>query len=147
MKKLCVFVPLLLLITVTSFSQLRDIPKIVKENFARQYPTATDVNYDDDLTNVNVKFTLEGEKMNAEYSNKGIWKHTEKEWTYDKLPDAVKDGFKKSKYSDREIKDVVVLYYPADITQYRIKTEKNTVEKKYLFFNPEGKLLRDSITL
>lgn len=147
MKKMYVLGMAILLTAVTSFSQIREIPKVVKENFARQYPTAQYVDYDDDLTNVNVKFVLEGEKMNAEYSNKGIWKHTEKEYTYDKLPEAVKDGFKKSKYADREIKEVVVLYYPADVTQYRIKTEKNAVEKKYLFFSPEGKLLRDSITL
>jgi hypothetical protein len=130
-----------------SFAQLRQIPKEVRENFAQQYPMATDVDFDDDLVDVNVHFLLDGEKMNAEYNNKGIWKSTEKKWTFDKLPDAVKDGFNKSKYAGRDIKEVVIIYYPGGTTQYRVKTEKSTLEKKYLYFTPEGRLLRDSITI
>lgn len=146
MKKYIVL--LLFLVTVAqSFAQLREIPKIVRENFAQQYPMATDVDFDDDLFDVNVEFTLDGEKMTAEYSNKGIWRHTEKKWNLDKAPEAVKDGFKKSKYADREVREVVMIYYPGNIIQYRIKTEKSALEKKYLYFNPEGRLLRESITI
>jgi hypothetical protein len=146
MKRLLIF-PMLLLISILSFSQLRQIPKEVRENFSQKYPAALEVNYDDDLFDVNVHFTLDGEKMKAAFSNKGVWKYTEKKWTIDKLPDAVKDGFSKSRYADRELKDVVIIYYPGNLIQYRLKTEKSAVEKKYLYFNPEGRLLRESITI
>jgi hypothetical protein len=147
MKRVYSIMAILLLIAVTSFSQIRKIPQVVKENFARQYPSATNVNWDDDLTNVNVSFSLNGEQMNAEYSNKGVWRHTEQQAVYENLPEQVKDGFKKSKYADRTIKEVDVLYYPKDKTEYRIKTEKNAVEKKYVYFNKDGKLVRESLTI
>jgi len=147
MKRRFLLLALALFTGVASFSQLRQIPKIVRENFAQQYPMASDVDFDDDLVDVNVHFILNGEKMNAEYNNKGMWRNTEKKLTFEKLPDAVKDGFSKSKYVGRDIKDVVIIYYPGDIIQYRIKTEKSTLERKYLYFTAEGRLLRDSITI
>ena len=147
MKRRFLLVLLALFTGFASFSQLRQIPKLVRENFAQQYPMATDVDFDDDLVDVNVHFLLNGEKMNAEYNNKGMWRSTEKKWTFDKLPDAVKDGYDKSKYVGRDIKEVVIIYYPGDVIQYRIKTEKSTLERKYLYFTPEGRLLRDSITI
>ncbi|MET0392227.1 MAG: PepSY-like domain-containing protein [Chitinophagaceae bacterium] len=147
MKKKYGFVAVLLLMAVASFAQIRKVPAVVKQSFARQYPKAENVKYNDDLVNVNVSFLLDGEKMNAEYTNKGIWKHTEKKWSFEQLPDSVKEGFHKSRFADRDVKEVVVIYLPADVTQYRIKAEKSSLEKKYLFFSPEGRLLRESITI
>ena len=85
--------------------------------------------------------------MIASYTNKGLWKETQKEWTFDKLPEEVKDGYEKSKYAGREVEETTMLYLPGGAEQYRIKSRKNDVEKKYLFFNPKGRLLRESITL
>jgi hypothetical protein len=34
-----------------------------------------------------------------------------------------------------------------DKTQYRLEIEKNDIQKKQLFFDPTGRLLRDNITL
>ena len=133
--------------SVAVFSQVTSIPASAKENFAKQYPNAQNVKWDNDVVNVNVRFDLDGQKMNAEYNNKGIWKSTIKESTYETLPDAVKDGFKKSKYSDRTVADTRVIYYPGGVERYRLKVEKNDLQKKYLFFNGEGRLVRDAITL
>lgn len=130
-----------------SFSQVTSIPEQAKENFFKQYPDATNVKWENDLVNVNVRFDQDSSKMNAEYSNKGIWKSTLKDWTFDKLPKDVIDGFQKSKFAEREITDVKVLYLPGYVIQYRLKAEKNDVEKKYLFFSTEGRLLRSSVTL
>lgn len=129
------------------FGQIREIPKAVEETFSQQYNGATEVDYKDQLVRVDVHFTLNGEQMIASYTNKGVWKGTEKEWDFDKLPDLVKDGFRKSLYADREVEETAVLYLPGGATQYRIKAKKNGVEKKYLFFNPAGRLLRTSLTL
>jgi hypothetical protein len=130
-----------------SFSQIREIPKAIEETFSQQYNGAANVDYKDQLVSVNVHFELNGEKMIASYSNKGIWKGTEKEWEFEKLPDPVKDGFQKSRYADREVEETKVLYLPGDIIRYRLKTRKSDVEKKYLYFNTKGRLLREAITL
>ncbi|MBL7739572.1 MAG: hypothetical protein JNK14_10150 [Chitinophagaceae bacterium] len=138
---------LLLIFSALSYSQIREVPKIVEETFAQQYNGATQVDYKDQLVRVDVYFELKGEKMIASYTNKGIWKGTEKEWDFDKLSEEVKDGFKKSKYADREIEETVVLYLPGGTEQYRIKAKKSGVEKKFLFFNTSGRLLRTAVTL
>ena len=147
MKKISLVILVLMTGVVSSFAQIREIPKEVREQFSRQYPMATDVDFNDNLLNVNIEFTLNNEQWTAEYNNKGVWKHSEKKWTFEQLPEEVKDGFKKSKYADREVKAVIIIYLPGDITQYRLKTEKNKVEKKYLYFNPQGRLLRETITI
>lgn len=142
-----VFVVVFALLFNMGYSQVTSIPKIAKDNFATQYPAAEDVEWDNDIVNVNVRFTLNGEKMNAEYSNKGIWKNTFQHSTYEALPLEVQDGFNKSKYADRQVTDAKKVYLPGDVIQYRIKVEKNDLQKKYLYFAPGGKLLRDANTL
>ena len=97
--------------------------------------------------NVNVRFEQDSNKMNAEYSNKGIWKRTLKEWTYDKLTSDVKEGFSKSKYAGMQVLDVEVLYLPGYVIQYRLKVSKNNVENKFLFFNTEGRLIRTTVAI
>ncbi len=148
MKKRLVLLSLAtILFAGAAFTQIREIPKVVEETFANQYREASDIEFKDQLVRVDVYFILDGESMIASYTNKGLWKETQKAWAYDKLPQEVKDGFDKSKYADREVAETVVLYYPGDVTQYRLKVKKNDFEKKYLYFNPAGRLLRESVTL
>lgn len=141
---------LLIVFSVSYFNinaQVTSVPDQAKENFFKQYPDAKNVKWENNVVNVNVRFEVDSNQMNAEYNNKGIWKHTLKDWTFDKLTDDVKEGFQKSKYADREVTDVKVLYLPGYVIQYRLKAEKSDVEKKYLFFNTEGRLVRSSVTL
>ncbi len=147
MKKGLLLNVFVLLLSGIAFSQIREIPKAVEETFANQYKGATNIEFKDQLTRVDVHFEMDGEKMLAIYSNKGLWKETQKELSYDSLPVDVRDGLEKSKFADREIEDVTVLYLPGGTEQYRIKARKNDVEKKYLYFNPKGRLLRESLTL
>ena len=138
---------LLVMLTGNSYSQVARISDEVKENFTRQYPDAQNVKWFNDVIKINVQFELGSDQMDAQYTNKGIWKNTLKVISYDDLPDEVKDGFEKSKFSGREVTDVRILYLPGDIEQYRIRVEKNNLQKKYLYFNTDGRLIRDSNTL
>lgn len=143
----CSILLALVLICATSFSQLRKIPPAVKESFSEQYPSAEEVDWKDDLLNVSVKFMLDNRHMNSKYSNKGIWKYTEEETTFEEIPQTVKEGFRKSKYADRMIQEVDVVHYPDDEVHYRIKAGRNAVEKKFLYFNSEGRLVKEGITI
>ncbi|MEI2738731.1 MAG: PepSY-like domain-containing protein [Chitinophagaceae bacterium] len=149
MKPIRLFVILVSLLVSSSqvHSQVTSIPEQAKENFFKQYPDAKNVQWENDVVNVNVRFEQDSNKMNAEYNNKGIWKRTLKDWTYDKLTEDVKDGFKKSKYAGKQVLDVKVLYFPGYVIQYRIKVEKNNVENKFLFFNTEGRLIRTTVAI
>ena len=138
---------LLSLFSVEAFAQVTSIPEEAKTNFNTQYPNAQNVEWDNDVVNVNVRFDVDGQRMNAEYNNKGIWKHTYQDWTYDKLPSSIQDGYKKSKFADREVTEVKKVFLPGSVEQYRIRVEKNDVQKKYLYFNTEGRLVRDANTI
>lgn len=138
---------MIMIVSISANAQIRQIPKQVEETFAQQYNGATNVDFRDQLVRVDVYFELNGEKMLASYTNKGIWRETEKEMTFDALPEEIKEGFRKSKYADREVEETKQLYLPGGTQQYRIKAKKSGVEKKYLFFNTKGRLLRTSITL
>ncbi len=144
---LLVFIFATALISFHATAQVTTIPEQAKESFFKQYPDARNVKWENNVVNVNVRFEQDSSIMNAEYSNKGIWKNTLKDWTYDKLTNDVKEGFNKSKYSGREVTDVKVLYLPGYVIQYRLKVEKSGLEKKYLFFSTEGRLMRSSVTL
>ena len=141
------FLIALLFLFNEGFAQVTKVSQIAKDNFAKQYPKAENAEWTNAIVSVNVQFELNGKSMNAEYNNKGIWKSTLQDESYDQLPEAVLDGFKKSKYADREVTDTKIIFYPGDVIQYRIKAEKNDVEKKYLFFDENGRMLRESLTL
>ena len=145
--RLCVIFLTFLVISSQVHSQVTSIPEQAKENFFKQYPDAKNVQWENDVVNVNVKFEQDTNKMNAEYNNYGIWKRTLKEWTFDKLITDVKEGFAKCKYADKQVLDVKVLYLPGYVIQYRLKVEKNDVERKFLFFNTDGRLLRTTVAL
>ncbi len=131
-----------------AFAQLRDVPPEVTTAFAKQYPAAETVTYKDNLKNFHVHFVWKGEKMIAKYNRKGDWKESEKTSEVAKLPQPIQDGFQKSKYAtDWRTSDVTVFYEPNNVERYRIRVEKGDVQRRYLYFNKNGRLLKDAITL
>lgn len=141
------FLALGIFFSLTSFAQIRDIPKEVDEAFSKQYPKAERAEFNDNLINVKVSFELDGDKYIATYSNKGLWKETEKEWQYDKLPQSVKDGFEKSKYADWQVKETVIIYRAGGTERYRLRAEKGDIKRKNLFFNDKGRLMEEALTI
>jgi hypothetical protein len=142
-----IFSAILLLTAAGLQAQVRSVPSIVKETFQAQYPGAEEVSYEDNLVSVQVNFTLNGEKMVASYTNKGRWKETEKDWSFEKLSEDVKTGFDKSKYADWEILQTRIVYRAGGAELYKVKVEKNDLQKKNLFFNKKGRLVEDSLTI
>lgn len=147
MRKLISLLFAVFLLTTVSVAQIREIPEEVKEAFNAQYPGASDVEYEDNLVSVQVHFMLKGEKMKASYTNKGRWKDSEKNWSFDQLPAEVKDGFSKSKYAEWEVSDTKIIYRPGGSERFRVKVEKSDIQKKYLFFSKTGRLMEETITI
>lgn len=147
LNRLVVIIISIFLSSSAGFAQVTSIPDLAKENFFKQYPDAKNVQWQNDVVNVNARFEQDSNSLNAEYNNKGTWKWTLKEWTFDKLTTDIKEGFSKSKYASRQVLEVKVLYLPGYVIQYRLKVEKNDIEKKFLFFNTEGRLVRTTVAL
>lgn len=147
MKKTILLSLTLLFAFSIGFAQVREIPKAVEETFQKQYPGASNIEYKDKLVSVDVSFTMNDEHHVAAYNNKGVWRETWKDFSWEKLTPEVQDGFKKSKYADREVDEVIMIFLPGGSEQYRLRARKNDVQKTYLFYNTGGRLLRTSPTI
>ncbi len=146
MKKVILF---LLLITALAYenlnAQVRKIPAEVTEALKAKYPDAQNVEWKDEISDFKATFTLKGFEMTAEFSSKGEWKETNKKMKFDAVPDAVRDGFKKSKYADWTPGSVTYIEKKGKAAEYKIYAEKSSlVQKKFLYFSEQGQLVRDT---
>ncbi|HEY6978271.1 MAG TPA: PepSY-like domain-containing protein [Chitinophagaceae bacterium] len=131
--------------TVKSFAQIRKVPAEVTDAFKAKYPDAQNVEWKDKITFFEASFELNNADMTADFSSKGEWQETEKKMDFDALPDAVKEGFKKSKYSDWTPGSVTKIERKDKDIQYKVYAEKSSlVQKKFLYFNGQGQLERDT---
>lgn len=135
--------------TAVSFAQIREVPQAVKDAFGAQYAGAASPEYIAKVVNVQVRFEQDGNRMLATYNNKGMWRETEQDWSFEQLAEEIKEGFEKSKYSGEEwdVTETKIITRPGNKTLYRVKVQKNEVQKKYLFFNASGKLEDETITI
>ena len=142
------FTLLFILLTAASVqAQVRKIPAAVTEAFKVRYPHAEKVAWKDEITSFEARFTLNDFAMNADFNSRGEWQSSEKKIQFIDLPATVNDGFKKSKYADWKVISVVEIDENGESLQYRIEAKKNGLQKKYLFFNTNGKLIRDAVTI
>jgi hypothetical protein len=141
-----IFLSFLVLSAVNGFSQTTKVPQVVEDSLDWRYPGAQNVKWSNEVFYLRASFELNGEKMYAEYTTKGVWRGTKKDWVYEKLPEAVLDAFKKTRYADWPVAEVKIVSTPKDPELYRLTIEKNEIEKKNLFYTKEGRLMRDTIT-
>lgn len=146
MKKIISFLLVTMLFATALQAQLRDIPASVTDAFKSRYPHAGNVTWKDKITYFEATFQLDGTDVSADFSNKGEWKSSEAKTTYEALPATVKDGFSKCKFSDWTKGSVAELQHMGKGVEYRIYVEKSSpFQKKFLFFNANGKLVRDAL--
>lgn len=146
MKKVILFVFLITGMAYGNlFAQIRKIPAEVTEAFKAKYPNAQNVEWKAEVSDFRASFTSDNSEMTAEFNSKGEWKETEKKMTFDALPGTVKDGFKKSKYADWTPGSVTYIEKNGKASEYKIYAEKSSlVQKKFLYFNEQGQLVRDT---
>jgi len=128
-------------------AQLRKIPAAVTDAFSAKYPDAKEVEWKDKLTNFTAGFNSDNKALLASFNSKGEWQSTEQEVEESELPSAIRDGFGKSKYADWNIAKVVKIELPKDEVQYRLEIASGDIKKRNLYFNTEGRLLKDKLTI
>jgi hypothetical protein len=144
-KTILLFVLLISLGAVKSFGQIRKVPAAVTDAFKAKYADAQNVEWKDKVTFFEASFKLNNAEMTADFSSKGEWQESAKKMDYDALPDEVKDGFKKSKYADWTPGSATQIEKNDGKVEYKVYAEKSSlVQKKFLYFNAEGQLVRDT---
>jgi hypothetical protein len=146
MKKVFLF-SLFLSVVYFAEAQIRKIPADVTDAFTARYPHATRVEWKDKLEYFEATFELNGSSITANFSSKGEWEGSERIVNFDDLPDEVRDGFQKCKYTDWQKKSVHELQELGKPLQYRIYVQKSGLQKKNLYFDVNGKLLKESMVL
>ena len=146
MKKIYFLVLFLSAFAFTN-AQIRKIPGEVTDAFAQRYPHASKVEWKDKLQYFEANFKLNGSEISADFSSKGEWQSSERTMNFDDLPAEVKDGFAKSKYADWDKKSVAEVQELGKPLQYKITIAKSDLQKKNLFFDANGKLLKDNLAL
>ncbi|TKK66110.1 hypothetical protein FC093_17790 [Ilyomonas limi] len=152
MKRLFFLVACCVALVVSAHAQLRKIPAEATNALKAKFPNAQKVEWKDKLTYFEASFDNNGIATTADFSNKGEWQQTETALTWEETPAAIKDGFKKSKYADADdwkMGDTVTKIVKSDnSTHYRIYVDKvDGIQKKYLYFNTNGQLEKDALTL
>ncbi|HUQ65283.1 MAG TPA: PepSY-like domain-containing protein [Flavitalea sp.] len=135
------------ILTTSSSAQLRKIPAEVTNAFQEKYPEAKSVEWRDKLSSFTASFQLDSTTYLAQFSNKGEWENTEEAIDESELPEEVKNGFGKSRYTDWNMGRVTKIQLPNDELQYRLEVAKGDIKKRNLFFNEEGRMLKDKLTL
>jgi hypothetical protein len=136
-----------LLFASVSFGQIRKIPAEVTQGLKDKYPMATEIEWKDKIRGFTATFILNEEKHVANFTNEGIWESTEMEIEEAALPEVVRDSYSKSKYAEWEIGGVQKIELPEEKVQYRVLAIKSEFRRKNLYYNPEGRLLKDKTTL
>lgn len=147
MKKMILALCFFTALFTTVSAQLRKIPAAVTEAMKAKFPDAQNVSWSDNISNFEARFDLDNHEQAATFSKKGTWKRTEKSLHEEELPAAVKEGLTKSKYTDWEVLSYKEIWENSGKHQFRLLVKKNDLQKKYLFFNEEGVLIRDAITI
>lgn len=134
-------------VTFFAGAQLGKIPAAVTDAFTARYPHATHVEWHDKLHNYVAHFKLNKCIITASFSSKGEWQGSERELDFGDLPGEVKSGFSKSRYADLEKKAAFEVQELGKPLKYRIHIQKSGIQKKNLYFDVDGRLLKESITL
>lgn len=144
MSKKWMFSFVLLLIMFSANAQFRKIPAEVTDSFKAKYDNASGVSWKDKITSFQADFKQGNKEMRAAFSSNGEWIKTETKHSYESLPPDVKDGFKKSKFADLTIIEVLQVEEKDKETQYRVVVKKNDIAKRSLVFSKTGQLISDS---
>ena len=112
-------------------------PKAVSEAFMKKFPTALKVSWGKESPKEwEAEFTLNGEKISANFSLDGTWIETEKEIKVTDLPEAVLSNVK-IKFANWKIAEADKTETAKHGTIYEIDL-KNGLKRKSLAFKADG---------
>ncbi|MFA6923412.1 MAG: hypothetical protein WC223_04075 [Bacteroidales bacterium] len=116
------------------------VPKNILQTFKEKYPTATSAKWSKTKKTYNVKFKIDNFKCFTAYNTAdGKCDGATIGMSFDNLPAAVKEGFKKSEFKDCPIKEVMASSTNME-TLYYLYLKCDKKDKPYIAFTPAGEL-------
>lgn len=128
---------ILAIVMITCCSFAKTPPKAVSAAFMKKFPTATKVSWDvEGPKEWEAEFTLNGEKISANFAEDGSWLETEQEIKTANLPKAVLASVK-IKYNDWKIAEADKTETAKHGTIYEVDLKKG-LKTKSLAFKADG---------
>jgi len=104
------------------------------------------VKWDNNVSSYLCHYEENGVAATAHYNMDGTWDFTEKKIHPNAVPAVVNDSFSKSKFSDYDVKEKAFVENTKGQSFYRFEVKKG-IDKKYLFFDKDGKLVKTSVSI
>jgi hypothetical protein len=135
MKKIVLSLIVILFAITTSFAGTP--PSDVQKAFDKMYPGASKISWDQEKPSVwEAEFVSDGYKMEAKFSDKGMWIQTESDVKVSNLPAAIKETIK-TKYTGWEAEEANKVESAKEGSMFEV-TLKMGVDKKSLSFKEDG---------
>jgi hypothetical protein len=133
---------ILAIVFIYSCSFASTPPKVVSDAFAKKFPTATKVSWGKEGPKEwEAEFTLNGEKISANFGQDGTWLETEQEIKASSLPAAVLANVK-MKYSDWKIAEADKTETAKQGIIYEVDLKKG-LKSKSLAFKADGTAVKE----
>lgn len=105
MKTLRFFGILLFSASLFATTIKKDVPKVVKDAFAKKFPSAKSVSWDrENSSEWEAEFKMDGMEYSANFTNDGAWKETEHEVKQADVPRKVMASLQKE-YPDYKVRE------------------------------------------
>jgi hypothetical protein len=144
--KIVLFLLLGIFLFNTSNAQVVNIPDKAKKHFSEHYKDVNNIDWSNNVTNYQCKFVDNGVSFTAHYNVDGAWAYTEK-WIDEKeIPSLTKDTFSKSKYRNWEKKGIAYVENNDGKKYYRFEVKKG-LEKRYVFIDKDGKVIKETLSI
>ena len=145
-SKIVIYTIALVLISAAVQAQVINIPEETKSDFAKRYPDAKSTKWTNKVSNYQCEFVQDGILCKAVYTIEGDWKYTEKLIERASVPADVTESLSKSKYRDWSVKSLVWIENVEKQQLYRYEVRKG-VQKKYIFFDAKGVLIKENTSI
>ncbi|MDD3044111.1 MAG: PepSY-like domain-containing protein [Candidatus Delongbacteria bacterium] len=141
MKHLLVLTTVLALLCFSAYGETKkEVPAVVKEAFAKKFPTAKDVKWDKENDKEwGVEFELAGKELSANFDNAGLWTETGYELESKEVPAVVNAAITKD-FAGYKIEDVA-MSESKDSKVYEFVLEKGK-DKLEVDVSPDGRILK-----
>lgn len=131
---------------VNLHAQIINVPEKAKKNFWDKYPDAKRVDWKNNVTRYSAKFQLGEEWYKANYNVDGGWEYTEKSIKLEEFPEAVKTSVKNSRFAGWKIISTAFVENDKSEQLYRVEF-KSGIERKFVFFDADGKEIKTTSTI
>ena len=139
MKKTIFFMLSAIWLAVPAFA---GIPAKVADAFRTRFASATGVEWKRTITgDYKADFNMGGDRMLAKFDEDGQWLESEKMLKTNEVPNVVRKGLDKTRYSTWEIKSCYEELLPNEKPGYHVTLEKGEFKRKKLLMDQEGQLI------